>query len=109
MQTYARKKFQDSNEQEQKLVVSDEFKDTPEMILLNKKNDEQKRQRKLFANCNFLMGRETPVYALQYLILSFGGYFYIDEEDQTKDRPITHHVLDRPLAAITQDKKREYV
>ena len=108
MQAYARKKFQDGQEQ-QNLTVSEEFKDTPEMILLNKKNEEQKRQRKLFANCNFLFGRETPVYALQYLVLSFGGYFYVDEDDESKDRPITHHVLDRPMKGITQSKKREYV
>jgi len=79
------------------------------MIALNKKNDEQKRQRKLFANCNFLLGRETPVYALQYLILSFGGYYYLDEDDEKKERPITHHILDRPLTAIAQNKKRDYV
>jgi len=46
------------------------------------------------------LGRETPIYALQYLILSFGGYFYLDEDDEKKERPITHHILDRPLGAM---------
>jgi len=52
----------------------------------------------LFANTVFLLNRETPIYCLQYLILSFGGMAITDEESEgTKNYKITHHVMDRPL------------
>lgn len=68
-----------------------------------------KRQRKLFSKCVFLLGRETPIYALQYLISSFGGRFYTSEADVPKDIEITHIVMDRPMPASMKLKKCEYV
>jgi pescadillo protein len=81
--------------------VSDEFKNTPEMLALTKKHDEMKRQRRLFSKCTFLFNREAPTYCLQYLVLSFGGTFFTQDgydSLKTAAQPkITHHVLDRPL------------
>lgn len=107
LQAVAQKKFtqqyQDSVEQ---IGVSEEFKNTPEMLELTKKHDLMKKQRKLFSKCVFLFNRETPIYALQYLVLSFGGSFYT-QDDELKKIKVTHHVLDRPL--IKKVKDTEYV
>lgn len=69
--------------------MSEEFKNTPEMLALTKKHEEMKRQRKLFSKCTFLFNREVPVYSLQFLVLSFGGSFHTqDELDNIEgDRP----------------------
>jgi hypothetical protein len=70
------------------------------MLELTKKHEQLKRQRKLFSKCSFLLNRETPVFCLQYVILSFGGKFYLqDDIDTHPDLKITHHVMDRPLAS----------
>jgi len=47
------------------------------MQKLTQKHDASKKQRKLFQNCHFMLGRETPIYILQHLILSFGGSFVL--------------------------------
>ena len=65
----------------------------------------------------FLLGRETPIYILQHLILSFGGDFVLqdelpDDEDATAEimKRVTHICLDRPVAgADASDKSKEYV
>jgi pescadillo protein len=44
---------------------------------------------------------------LQYLILSFGG-FYVTEEDKDHTLKITHQVVDRPMVGKL-DSTREYV
>lgn len=80
--------------------MSEEFKNTPEMLSLTKKHEEMKRQRRLFSKCTFLLNREVPTHALQFLVLSFGGAFYTQDEFESMegDRPkITHHILDRPI------------
>ena len=51
----------------------------------------------MFGKCVFLLGRETPIYCLQYLILSFGGQFYTSEEQVPEGVTLTHVVMDRPL------------
>ena len=51
------------------------------MKKLTKKEETNKKQRELFSKCCFLLNRETPIYSLQYLILSFGGAFATDDED----------------------------
>ena len=67
---------------------------------LTKKQEALKRQRKLFSKCTFLLNRETPIYCLQYLVLSFGGnYLTLDDLEANQDLKYTHHVLDRPLAS----------
>jgi hypothetical protein len=67
-----------------------------------------KRQRKLFSKCAFLFNRETPVYSLHYLALSFGGTFYtLDDLDANPDLKITHHIMDRPISK--KKNNREYV
>ena len=107
LQSVAQKKFQqqyqDSVEQ---IGVSEEFKNTPEMQELTKKHELMKKQRKLFSKCVFLFNREVPIYALQYLVLSFGGSFYTQDDEQRKAK-ITHHVMDRPLK--TKVKDTEYI
>jgi len=45
-----------------------------------------------------LLNREAPIYSLQYLVMSFGGAFATEEdEDFLKKHKVTHHVMDRPL------------
>jgi pescadillo protein len=72
--------------------ISDEFKDAPEFRELRDKEEQAKLQRQLFSKCRFFLSRETPIYALQYLIISFGGSFTLNKDDKA----ITHLVLDRP-------------
>ena len=73
-----------------------EFQDSPEMQLLNQRNEKQKKQKKLFQNCKFMLGRETPIYILQHLILSFGGDFVLQDDDDS-GQGITHMCMDRPV------------
>lgn len=61
-----------------------------------------------------MLGRETPVYILQNLILSFGGSFILQDELPLDEKAsalvmkkVTHLCMDRPLA--TQEKGKEYV
>ena len=69
-----------------------------------------KRQRELFNKCTFLLNRETPIYILQYLILSFGGSYATEEDvEYLKTHKVTHHVIDRPLGGIKLDSTKEYV
>lgn len=50
------------------------------MKKLSLKEETIKKQRDLFSHCVFLLNRETPIYSLQYLILSFGGAFITQEQ-----------------------------
>jgi len=78
---------------------------------LTKKEEHIRKQRELFSKCVFLLNRETPVYSLQYLVLSFGGIFITDEDDEQNllgKVKITHHVLDRPMISKISTY-REYV
>lgn len=63
-----------------------------------------------------MLGRETPIYNLQYMILSFGGSFILQEqlpEDEAEAaklmKSVTHICMDRPLAPGSQDKTKEYI
>ena len=67
-----------------------------------------------------MMGRETPLYIMQHLILSFGGSFVTqdllpDELEEAKAyaqvmKKVTHICMDRPLATgVQKDKSKEYV
>ena len=79
------------------------------MKKLTKKEEVSKKQRELFKQCVFLLNRETPIYSLQYLILSFGGVFATENDaDILAKVKVTHHVLDRPLLGKMQTN-REYV
>jgi pescadillo protein len=114
LQKIARKKFASSEsvgeQKSGKYQISEEFKQTPEMQLLNQKEEQMKRQRELFNKCTFLLNRETPIYILQYLILSFGGSYATEEDvEYLKTHKITHHVIDRPLTGIKLDSTKEYV
>ena len=51
------------------------------MKSLSKKQENMKKLRSLFGKCNFFLNRETPIYCLQYLILSFGGVFKTDDDE----------------------------
>jgi len=82
--------------------ISEEFKDAPELRELKKKEEAKKMQRELFSKCRFFLSRETPIYSLQYLLLSFGGSFTLE-----LDKAVTHAVYDRPLKETS--KKLEYV
>ena len=74
------------------------------MQQLKKRQEASKTQRNLFKKCLFLLGRETPVYILQNLILSFGGSFILQDElpDDEAERAqvmkkVTHMCMDRPV------------
>lgn len=70
------------------------------------KNDQSKKQRQLLKSCNFMLGREVPTYFLQYLILSFGGTYVLQDEDDSL-KGVTHMCMDRPIAQA--EKGKEYV
>lgn len=109
MQKTARKKFDQGKQQGDKYQISEEFKDTPEMKKLTKKEEVGKKQRELFKQCMFLLNRETHIYSLQYLILSFGGVFATeDDEDFLARHKVTHQVMDRPVLGKLLTN-REYV
>lgn len=86
------------------------------MLRLVQRQEEAKKSRKLFANCVFLLGRETPIYNLQYMVLSFGGSYILQEnmpEDESElariMKTVTHICMDRPLLPGSQDKTKEYI
>lgn len=74
LQTKIRKLF-DKGEQNQD--IDEAFKNSPEMLRLFARQEVARKQRKLFEQCVFLLGRETPIYNLQYMILSFGGSYIL--------------------------------
>ena len=84
---------------------------------MRKRLEAAKNQRRLLANSVFLLGRETPIYILQHLILSFGGDFILQDELPEDDdecaeamKRVTHVCLDRPVSgAGSTDKSKEYV
>ena len=53
-----------------------------------------------------MLGREVPTYFLQYLILSFGGNYQLQEESDDLSS-VTHMCMDRPVP--TPEKDKEYV
>jgi len=62
------------------------------------------------------LGRETPVYILQHLILSLGGQYVLQEELPEDEKTlakvmksVTHVCMDRPLAPGQQEKSKEYI
>lgn len=83
---------------------------------MKKRMEQAKLQRRLLQNHVFLLGRETPIYILQHLILSFGGDFVLqddlpeDEKEAAKVmKRVTHVCMDRPPAVGSLDKSKEYV
>ena len=112
MQSAARKLFDQGDEDDD--MVDQEFRDSPEMMAMRNRMLAAKRQRKLLENSVFMLGRETPIYILQHLILSFGGDFVLqddlpEDEDQCAlmMQKITHICMDRPVAS--KDQTKEYV
>jgi pescadillo protein len=103
MQVRARKLIQENQGKDGKsFQVSEEFKDTPEMKEIGKKEELSRKQRDLFKNLTFYFNREAPIYSLQYLVLSFGGVFGHDGENSkfnSEHKSITHHIFDRPLTS----------
>lgn len=53
-----------------------------------------------------MLGRETPIYILQHLILSFGGDFVLQDDDDSGNG-ITHMCMDRPVTQM--EKGKEYI
>lgn len=95
-----------SDAADQEALTNSEFMDAPEMQQITQRSEQLKKQRKLLANCNFWMGRETPVYILQYLILSFGGSYVLQDDEPSLDG-VTHICMDRIPASL--EKGKEYV
>lgn len=107
----------EGGEEDEMNNVDEAFQNTPEMKQLKQRQENAKKQRRLFSKSVFLLGRETPIYFLQYLILSFGGEFILQDEmpDDEKEhaklmKKVTHFCLDRPLpTGQTMEKGKEYV
>jgi hypothetical protein len=79
------------------------------MKKLTQKEESGKKQREIFSKAVFLLHRETPIYILQHLILSFGGFFLTEEDqDLQTNHKVTHHVVDRPIVGKL-DSTKEYV
>ena len=83
---------------------------------MKKRMEQAKLQRRLLQNHVFLLGRETPIYILQHLILSFGGDFILQDDlpDDEKEaakvmKRVTHVCMDRPPVVGSLDKSKEYV
>ena len=64
----------------------------------------------------FLLGRETPIYILQNLILSFGGDYLLQSELPEDDaeaasvmKRVTHICMDRPVPVGSEDKSKDYI
>jgi len=115
MQANARKLFE-AGQAEDDNDIDAAFQDTPEMQQMKKRMEAAKSQRRLLNNSVFLLGRETPLYILQNLILSFGGDFVLQDdlpEDPKESakimKRITHVCMDRPLPAGKEDKSKEYI
>ena len=84
------------------------------MQQLKRRQEASKKKRNLFGNCLFLLGRETPIYLLQYLILSFGGSYVLQDELPEEEKAlaqvmkkVTHVCIDRPIKST--EKGKEYV
>ena len=56
------------------------------MQQMKKRLEAAKSQRRLLNNFVFLLGRETPIYILQHLILSFGGDFVLQDDLPDDDK-----------------------
>lgn len=120
-QAVATKKFDEQmNQSLEELGFSEEFKNTPEILALTKKQQEMRRQRKLFAKCRFLFNREvgsSAMSCLQYVVMSFGGTFFsqdaYDANEEEVYPQVTHHVMDRPmpqsLMSKTAAKNKEFI
>ena len=66
----------------------------------------------LFRECVFFCGRECPVPALEFVVLSCGGKLGWEGEGSTLTRgaaSITHQIVDRPMPAERMEAGREYV
>ena len=63
MQERARKLFE-GGEEEEMANVDEAFANTPEMQQIKKRQEQSRKQRRLFSKCLFFLGRETPVYIL---------------------------------------------
>jgi pescadillo protein len=64
--------------------------------------------RGLFSSCNFFCGRETPVAALEFLILACGGRVGWEGEASpfgAMDACVTHQIVDRPVAPSVSDER----
>jgi hypothetical protein len=108
MQKLARAKFQGAeDEMAEEQVVDAEFANTPEVKQMQERLQRSRMKKRLLTNCVFSLNRETPLYILQYLVLSFGGSYVIkDQLDDLTDakskalyKKVTHVVMDRPLPA----------
>ena len=86
-------------------VDDDDDEDGPETAAL----------RRLFTSCYFFCGRETPVPALELLIVSCGGHVGWEGDASpfgVGDACVTHHVVDRPYAVdggAAQNATRSHV
>lgn len=113
-QANVRKMFEDNDEANE---VDPAFANSPEMIKLRNRQEAARKQRRLFDGSLFLLSREVPTYILQYLLLSFGGDFVVQDdlpEDEAEAakilKRVTHICMDRPLPVGEQPAKgKEYV
>lgn len=93
-----------------KYAISQEFQETSEEVkqMLNSDNYEGKS---LFKGLKFFLNREVPRISLEFIILSFGGEVYWEDDGSeiNEDSPqITHFVTDRNLKDLKILKTRYF-
>ncbi|KAI9020104.1 Pescadillo N-terminus-domain-containing protein [Phycomyces nitens] len=88
-----------------KSAGGDEDKDTVTLRQIQDASNEVSNLQQLFANCVFFISRETPRYALEFMIRSCGGQVSWDPSVgenppyAENDERITHQVSDRPTVS----------
>lgn len=80
LQANARKLFDEHDGADAEEEIDPAFRETPEFQQMRKRLEASKKQRNLLSNAVVLLGRETPAYILQHLILSFGGRFLLQDD-----------------------------
>lgn len=86
--------------------------ESEEMKRILDKEEENKKQRSLFKNFVFFIGREVPNEIFSLAIMSCGGLYGDETENSSfkQDDPrITHYIVDRPAEFVNMQPNKEYV
>jgi pescadillo protein len=94
--------------QEEKYQISNEFKKDETLRLINDKYNNETGN--LFQGLVFFCNREVPRYSLEFVILAFGGQVLWDSDNcNIDDKRITHVITDRDPKFIKVKPNREYI
>lgn len=81
------------------------FAESEERKAILLREQEKSAYQTLFKGLKMFLSRETPIGSLEFVIRSFGGSVYTDNEENPK---YTHHIIDRNVIKNKLDS-REYV